>query len=103
MELLGTIGDAHVRDHRAVLLRETSHVENGDALPSRWAAMPSSAPIVTTPVPPIPVTRTPYGSVVEASAGSGSREKSAASAFFGLRKDPPSTVTKLGQNPLTQE
>ena len=26
-------------------------------LPSRWAAMPSSAPIVTTPVPPMPVTR----------------------------------------------
>ncbi len=26
-------------------------------LPSRWAAMPSSAPMVTTPVPPMPVTR----------------------------------------------
>ena len=66
--------------------------------------MPSSAPMVTTPVPPIPVTRMPYGSTVEAMAGgAGSREKSAASAFFGLRNDPPSTVTKLGQKPLTQE
>ena len=26
-------------------------------LPSRWAAMPSSAPTVSTPVPPMPVTR----------------------------------------------
>ena len=25
-------------------------------LPSRWAAMPRIAPIVTTPVPPTPVT-----------------------------------------------
>ena len=28
-------------------------------LPSRCAAMPSSAPMVTTPVPPMPVTRMP--------------------------------------------
>lgn len=28
-------------------------------LPSRWAAMPISAPTVITPVPPIPVTRMP--------------------------------------------
>ena len=65
--------------------------------------MPSSAPIVTTPVPPMPVTRMPYGSVVCAGVGSGRREKSAASAFCGLRSEPPSTVTKLGQNPLTHE
>ena len=32
-------------------------------LPSRCAAMPISAPIVTTPVPPMPVTRMPYGCV----------------------------------------
>ena len=35
--------------------------------------------------------------------GAGKLEKSAASARFGLRKVPPSTVTKLGQKPLTQE
>ena len=34
-------------------------------LPSRCAAMPSSAPIVTTPVPPMPVTRMPYGSALD--------------------------------------
>ena len=33
-------------------------------LPSMCAAMPINAPIVTTPVPPIPVTRMPYGSCV---------------------------------------
>ena len=27
--------------------------------PSRWAAMPINCPIVTTPVPPMPVTMTP--------------------------------------------
>ena len=32
-------------------------------LPSMCAAMPSSAPMVTTPVPPTPVTRMPYGRV----------------------------------------
>ena len=72
-------------------------------LPSRCAAMPSSAPIVTTPVPPMPVTRMPYGSAVVGSAGSGRLGKSPASAFFGLRSVPPSTVTKLGQKPLTHE
>ena len=40
-------------------------------LPSRCAAMPSSAPIVTTPVPPMPVTRMPYGSVVGRQRGIG--------------------------------
>ena len=62
-----------------------------------------SAPIVTTPVPPMPVTRIPYGSVVATVAGSGRRGNSPAAAFFGFLRLPPSTVTKLGQKPLTQE
>ena len=33
------------------------------ALPSTWAAMPSSAPMVMTPVPPMPVTRMLNGAV----------------------------------------
>src|SRR5436190_24352066 len=70
---------------------------------SRCAAMPSSAPMVTTPVPPIPVTRITYGAAVEASTGSGSAGKSSDAALGGLRKLPPTTVTKLGQKPLTHE
>src|SRR5262245_44142092 len=70
---------------------------------SRCAAMPSSAPIVTTPVPPMPVTRMLYGSALLASVGSGSDEKSAAAALGGLRRVPPSTVTNDGQKPFTQE
>ena len=65
--------------------------------------MPSSAPMVTTPVPPMPVTRMLYGSAAPGTTGSGRREKSRASAFFGRRSAPPSTVTNDGQNPLTQE
>ena len=72
-------------------------------LPSRCAAMPRSAPIVTTPVPPMPVTRMPYGSAVAGRTGSGRSGNSPAAAFFGFRSVPPSTVTKLGQKPLTHE
>ena len=69
--------------------------------------MPSSWPMVITPVPPMPVTRTPKGA---SSAGQlrlgqvGNRPRrdarGATSPFFSC---PPSTVTKLGQKPLTQE
>ena len=65
--------------------------------------MPMSAPMVTTPVPPMPVTRIPYGSAVAAIGGAGSARNSPASAFFGFLRLPPSTVTKLGQKPFTQE
>src|SRR5664279_6659743 len=72
-------------------------------LPSRCAAMPIKAPMVTTPVPPIPVTRTLYGSAVDGKVGSGKFPKSTAAAFLGLRNVPPSTVTNEGQKPFTQE
>jgi hypothetical protein len=72
-------------------------------LPSRCAAMPSSAPIVTTPVPPMPVTTMPYGVDVDGSSGSGIAGNSPASTLEGLRSLPPSTVTNDGQKPLTQE
>src|SRR5438128_11572194 len=72
-------------------------------LPSRCAAMPSSAPIVTTPVPPMRVTRFPYGSWDDGAAGGGRCEKSTVSAFLGYLSEPHSMVTKLGQRPLTQE
>src|SRR6185437_2234754 len=68
-------------------------------LPSRCAAMPISAPIVTTPVPPTPVTSKPYGSASAGSLGSGNAGKpsSPSSPASRLRNAPPSTVTKLGE------
>ena len=65
--------------------------------------MPISAPIVTTPVPPTPVITTLHGALSDGSAGGGRFLGSAAFALLGLRNAPPSTVTKLGQNPLTHE
>src|SRR5450830_143776 len=76
-------------------------------LPSTWAAMARIWPTVTTPVPPMPVIRMPYGSAVDFSTGAGSTGGAAsavaAAAFFGFFRAPPSTVTKLGQKPVTQE
>jgi hypothetical protein len=37
---------------RSTLLCQARHVEPAKALPSRWAAIPTIAPMVTTPVPP---------------------------------------------------
>ena len=67
--------------------------------------MPISAPIVTTPVPPMPVTRMFHGwSRSVANPGCGNVEKSTLPGpplrFFS---PPPWMVTKLGQKPLTQE
>ena len=59
------------------------HVEHAaDALPSRCAAMPSSAPIVTTPVPPMPVTTNAVG--FAASPGARARASARNSAGLGL-------------------
>ena len=79
-------------------------------LPSRCAAMLISAPTVTTPVPPTPVTRMSYGAssrcVRRASAAhrrvraSASGSNALPAAFFSFA---PSSVTKLGQKPFTQE
>src|SRR5690242_17295874 len=68
--------------------------------------MVTMAPIVTTPVPPTPVTSRSYGLSSETVAGNGSLAarawKSSALTSFFLRL-PPSTVTKLGQKPFRQE
>ncbi|MCW0424142.1 hypothetical protein NB705_002486 [Xanthomonas sacchari] len=67
--------------------------------------MPSSAPMVTTPVPPTPVMRMFQGwlrSLRKLGVGNCS-SSAAASALRPLRGCPPCTVTKLGQNPDTQE
>jgi len=79
-------------------------------LPSMCAAVPMMAPMVTTPVPPMPVISTPYGlSASDGSRGAGGSGGSAVAtpAFLlsalPLRTPPPSIVTKLGQKPLRQE
>ena len=76
------------------------------ALPSRCAAIASTAPTVMTPVPPMPGIITPKASPFSgAGVGSGSAAKASSGdaaglSFFGW---PPCTVTKLGQKPFTQE
>ena len=74
-------------------------------LPSRWLAMPSTPPMVMTPVPPTPVTRMLYGRSQSGSTGCGRRSTLAASGERPLarRSLPPCTLTKLGQKPLRQE
>jgi hypothetical protein len=71
--------------------------------------MPSSWPIVMTPVPPTPATTMPHGVSATGSAGSGiggnvkGFGRSGEAVFFALFIWPPSTVTKLGQKPFTHE
>ncbi len=78
-------------------------------LPSMCAATPSNWPMVMTPVPPTPATTTPqtpsWAWLKSGRTGSGKVAISNAEddAIFFLRKLPPSTVTKLGQNPFTQD
>ena len=71
---------------------------------SRCAAMPSSAPMVTTPVPPTPVIRMFQGwSRLLRNCGSGRfTSRSLLPVPLRLRRPPPLMVTKLGQKPFTQ-
>src|SRR5690606_20572273 len=65
-----------------------------------------SAPMVTTPVPPMPVTKIFQGrsrSVAKLGMGSTLKSTAPAPAFFAFFRPPPCTVTKLGQKPFTQE
>ena len=67
--------------------------------------MPRIWPMVITPVPPMPVTRMPKGASRGIAFGS-SRGKTysvEAAVDFPFFRRPPSTVTKLGQKPFTQE
>ena len=75
-------------------------------LPSRCAAMPSRDPMVITPVPPTPATTMPHAASAAGSTGSGMGaivDRSPFFSFLGFLSWPPSTVTKLGQKPFTQE
>ena len=68
--------------------------------------MPSNWPMVMTPVPPTPPTTMPQAVSAMGRLGSGNGGIEARSpwvCFFGFFNCPPSTVTKLGQKPLTQE
>ena len=69
--------------------------------------MPSSWPIVMTPVPPTPADDDAPGAC-SATAGSGSgnggsAERVGPRLLLGFFSWPPSTVTKLGQKPFAQE
>ena len=76
--------------------------------PSRCAAMVTSAPTVTTPVPPTPVTSMSKGPLQAQGAGEGSAVTSRARSCSlqrraaGRASSAPSSVTKLGQKPLMQ-
>ena len=74
------------------------------ALPSMWAAIPSSALTVTMPVPPTPVTRMAAGSPALA-GGSGISVRNSSSPMSTpvcLRSLPPLTSTNAGQKPFKQ-
>jgi hypothetical protein len=66
--------------------------------------MPISAPIVTTPVPPMPVTRMFHG-CARSVAKRRHRQASKSTAFAALLLLQLAAVhvTKLGQKPFTQE
>ena len=65
--------------------------------------MPSKAPMVTTPVPPTPVTKIPQGASSDGNTGSESALNTSCTTGFFLRNCPPSTVTNEGQKPFTHE
>mmetsp|Transcript_29236 Transcript_29236/g.56597 ORF Transcript_29236/g.56597 Transcript_29236/m.56597 type:complete len:243 (+) Transcript_29236:3052-3780(+) len=71
-------------------------------LPSICAACAMTAPMVTTPVPPTPVMTTFQVPLIVGRSGIGKSGRSsvAVACFFTCA---PSSVTKDGQNPLTQE
>ena len=83
-----------------------STVEN--AMPSRWAAMVTRAPMVTTPVPPTPATRMLNGRPPSTRRGRSGSGSAASPAGTSTRTPPrrgvaPCTETKLGQKPSTHE
>ena len=68
--------------------------------------MPSSEPMVITPVPPTPATTMPQALSATGRTGSGIGSSAVRSPFFSFLaflSSPPSMVTKLGQKPFTQE
>ena len=68
--------------------------------------MPSNWPMVMTPVPPTPATTMPQACSASGSVGSGIGGRPSSEPFLagrGFLSWPPSTVTKLGQKPFTQE
>src|SRR3712207_5290319 len=68
--------------------------------------MLTTAPTVTPPVPPTPVTRRSHGRPTDRIAGARRPEaRATASPPMPLfaRRSAPSTVTKLGQKPFRQE
>ena len=73
------------------------------ALPSRCAAIASTAPTVTTPVPPMPVISTFQVPSIARQLRQTASVRSPRPRPCPVSGLPPSTVTKLGQKPFTQE
>jgi hypothetical protein len=79
VDVVRRLRDAQMARDRAAFCARPVWSSTVLPLPSRCAAMPISAPIVTTPVPPMPVTRMFHGCARSlANAGAGSVEKSTA-------------------------
>ena len=103
VDVLRPRGDADVRVDRAALLREARHVEDGDALAldvrghaqERADGDHAGAADAGDQDSPGPLERR-QGRL-------GERRGAACATGLRLRSFPPSTVTKLGQKPLTQE
>jgi hypothetical protein len=72
-------------------------------LPSICAACASTAPMVTTPVPPTPVMRTFHVPSISGSVGRGQIRQVDLGRRLLAQWCAPSSVTKDGQNPLRQE
>ena len=77
-----------------------------EPFPSIWAAVAKIAPIVTTPVPPIPAIIIPYDCCISGNIGSEIFEfilsiNELSMFFFNFTS--PTIDTKLGQNPSTHE
>ena len=110
MDLLRRLGNAHMAQHGAALLRQPSHVEDGDALAFEMPFMPNQRRRHNAGAAD-PGHQHAVGSASASKFGSGrgggvftpALPRLRGQSEARLRNDPPSTVTKLGQKPLRQE
>ena len=108
VEVIRVVGDLDVAPGGAALCARPAASCVTTPLPSRCAAIPSSWPMVMTPVPPTPATTMPQACGAAGTCGSGRGGSElltgrAAARLAWRPQLPPSTVTKLGQKPFRQE
>ena len=102
------VGDLHMRDDGAVLLRQPGVVERPHPLPSRCAAIARIAPDVTMPPPPMPANRPRHGLAVDGMTGccrpaANSPSRACQCGSASGAPGGPATVTKLGQKPFRHD